>query len=180
MKIMAGTNDSPEQMAERLGLTIQYALIDFDIHDPTLQIIGGDPVDLSEIPHEPVNKPARSWVDSDIDRATVEIAEMARKFMRMESLAHVKGRPDRRHSLAVTVGIGGMPVTAHREFDVTDPDRPEVEALVAEVQRALTLRGESETDVVLAALAEISAAYIEQSEDKNSGQDRNLGGGELT
>ena len=54
MKIMAGTNDSPEQMAERLGLTIQYALIDFDIHDPTLQIIGGDPVDLSEIPHEPV------------------------------------------------------------------------------------------------------------------------------
>jgi hypothetical protein len=54
MKIMAGTNDSPEQMAERLGLTIQYALIDFDIHDPTLQVIGGDPVDLSEIPHEPV------------------------------------------------------------------------------------------------------------------------------
>ena len=51
---MAGTNDSPEQMAERLGLTIQYALIDFDIHDPTLQVIGGDPVDLSEIPHEPV------------------------------------------------------------------------------------------------------------------------------
>ena len=32
----------------------------------------------------------------------------------------------------------------------------------------------------LAALAEISAAYIEQSEDKNSGQDRNLGRGELT
>ena len=54
MKIMAGTNDSPEQMAGRLGLTIQYALIDFDIHDPTLQVIGGDPVDLSEIPHEPV------------------------------------------------------------------------------------------------------------------------------
>ena len=51
---MAGTNDSPEQMAERLGLTIQYTLIDFDIHDPTLQVIGGDPVDLSEIPHEPV------------------------------------------------------------------------------------------------------------------------------
>ena len=51
---MAGTNDSPEQMAERLGLTIQYALIDFDIHDSTLQVIGGDPVDLSEIPHEPV------------------------------------------------------------------------------------------------------------------------------
>ena len=52
---MAGTNNSPEQMAERLGLTIQYALIDFDIHDPTtLQVIGGDPVDLSEIPHEPV------------------------------------------------------------------------------------------------------------------------------
>ena len=51
---MAGTNDSPEQMAERLGLTIQYALIDFDIHDPTMQVIGGDPVDLSEIPHEPI------------------------------------------------------------------------------------------------------------------------------
>ena len=51
---MAGNNDSPEQMAERLGLTIQYALIDFDIHDPTLQVIGGDPLDLSEIPHEPV------------------------------------------------------------------------------------------------------------------------------
>ena len=61
MKIMAGTNDSPEQMAERLGLTIQYALIDFDIHDPTLQIIGGDPVDLSEIPHEPVKSIILEW-----------------------------------------------------------------------------------------------------------------------
>ena len=145
-----------------------------------LSQFSGSADDMEGLASMAANKPARSWVDSDIDRATVEIAEMARKFIRMESLAHVKGRPDRRHSLAVTVGIGGMPVTAHREFDVTDPDRPEVEALVAEVQRALTLRGESETDVVLAALAEISAAYIEQSEDKNSGQDRNLGRGELT
>ena len=131
-----------------------------------LSQFSGSVEDMENLASMAANKPARSWVDSDIDRTTVEIAEMARKFIRMESLAHVKGRPDRRHSLAVTVGLGGQPVTAHREFDVTDPDRPAVRALVAEVQKALSLWDGGDTDIVLAALAEISAAYIEKTENE--------------
>ena len=64
------------------------------------------------------NKPPRNWVDTDIDRATVELAEMAQRFMRVEAYAHVKGRSNKRHSMAVTVGMSGRPTTIHDEFDV--------------------------------------------------------------
>ena len=53
------------------------------------------------------NKPSRHWVDSDIDRAAVELADMAQRFNRVEAYAHVKGRPDRRHAMAVVVGHEG-------------------------------------------------------------------------
>ena len=37
------------------------------------------------------NKPARNWVDSDINRAAVELAQLAQQFIRAEVFAHVKG-----------------------------------------------------------------------------------------
>ena len=107
------------------------------------------------------NKPMPSWVDTDIDRATAELAEMAQKFMRFESLAHVKGRSDKRHSMAVTVGMSGRPTTAHYEFDITSFDRWEVESLVSKLKDALEGAGEGRRNVILAALAELSADYLD-------------------
>ena len=64
----------------------------------------GTEEDMKSLASMVVNKPSLGWVDADIDRATVELAEMAGKFMRVESYAHVRGRSDKRHAMAVTVG----------------------------------------------------------------------------
>ena len=107
-----------------------------------------------------VNKPPQTWVDPDIDRATVEIAAMAQNFVRAEAFARVKGRADKRHSMAVIVGLEGAPATLHDEFAVADLDRPEVESLASRLDAVLSDTGEDRRHVVLAALAEVSARYL--------------------
>ena len=124
----------------------------------------GTDTDMESLASMAANKPLRSWVDSDIDQATVELADMAQRFMRMESFAHVKGRSDKRHAMAVTVGIGGRPATVHDEFNVTSLDRPDVEQLVSDLKEAVQTAGEGRRNVILAALAELSADYLYHGE----------------
>jgi hypothetical protein len=112
------------------------------------------------------NKPVQNWVDSDIDRATVELADMAQRFMRMEAFAHVKGRTNMRHALAVTVGMAGRPATIHDEFAITELERSEVDALIVRLRGALRSHGEEHRNVILAALAEVSAGYIEMEHEQ--------------
>ena len=45
---------TPEELAKAHNLPLQYALIDFDLHDPMQQVIGSDPMDLANIPFVPV------------------------------------------------------------------------------------------------------------------------------
>ena len=116
--------------------------------------------DMESLASMAANKPARNWVDNDIDRATVQIAELARHFMRAESFAHVKGRRDMRHSMAVTVGLAGRPITMFDEFEITNLDRTNVDGLIAKMRDTL---GEEQRHVILAALAELSADYLESA-----------------
>ena len=124
----------------------------------------GNDEEMESIASMVANKPSRSWVDTDIDRTTVELAEMAQKFMRAESFSHVKGRSNKRHSMAVTVGIGGRPATVHDEFDVNSLERPEVDDLASKLKEVLKTTGEERRNVILAALAEISALYLDPDE----------------
>ena len=128
----------------------------------------GSDADMESLAGMVANKPVRGWVDSDIDRATVELAEMAQRFLRVESFAHVKGRRDRRHSMAVTVGMSGRPSTVQNEFDVSSLERPDVEALISRMEETLQAAGEERRNVVLAALAELSARYLGSNESKGS------------
>lgn len=125
--------------------------------------------DMESLASMVASKPVLSWVDADIDRATVEMAEMAQKFLRVESFAHVKGRSDKRHSMAVTVGMRGRPSTVQNEFDVTSLERPDVEVLVFKLEEALRGAGEDRRNVILAALAELSARYLDPSGLENPG-----------
>ena len=124
------------------------------------QFFGTD-ADMESLASMVANKPSQSWVDADIDRATVELADSAQRFMRLESFAHVKGRFDNRHSMAVTVGMSGQPTTVHDEFEVTSMERPDVRHLTSEIERALQSAGEQRRNVILAALAEVSALYLD-------------------
>lgn len=120
----------------------------------------GSDEDMESLASMATNKPSRSWVDPDINRAAVELAEVAQKFIRAEAFARVKGRPDKRHAMAVVVGMGGRPTPFHDEFDITDLDRRGVDALIARIDAALEDSGEERRTIILAALAEMSARYL--------------------
>lgn len=106
------------------------------------------------------NKPPRDWVDPDLDHAAVELADMAQKFLRAETYARVKGRPDKRHAMAIVIGLDNRPAPLLEEFDVADSDRAAINHLIERVAAALEGTATGNSNIILAALAELSARYI--------------------
>lgn len=109
------------------------------------------------------NKPPRDWVDPDLDQSVIEIADLSQKFVRAEIFARVKGRTAKRQAMAVVIGADGSPTPYLAEFDVADTDRPCIDDLVARLSAALVASADQRRSVVLAALAEISAQFIQTS-----------------
>ena len=118
------------------------------------------------------NKPPRDWVDPDLDHAAIELADMAQRFLRAETFARVKGRPDKRQAIAMVIGMGGRPTPLLHEFDIADSDRVAVNDLVERVSRALEEADNSNRRIILAALAELSTRYMRKSasEENNSNE----------
>ncbi|TYO98080.1 hypothetical protein EDC39_10817 [Geothermobacter ehrlichii] len=119
----------------------------------------GTEADVEGLASLAVNKPPRSWIDADIDRAKVEIVALAQQFIRMETFARIKGRKDKRQSLAVMVGLNGRPEPLQKDFEVSEEDRAKIDSLVAKIDAAMT--ADEDENVVLAAVAEFVAKYIE-------------------
>ena len=118
---------------------------------------------IEDIASLAASKPPRQWIDPDLDQTTIELAELAQKFLRAEKYARVKGRPDKRHAMAVVVGMDGRPTPIHDEFDITDRERSHVDELIKRVDKALEHSGERRRNIILAALAELSARYLKQA-----------------
>ena len=108
------------------------------------------------------SKPPSDWVDPDLDRAAIELADMAQRFLRAETYARVKGRPDKRQAMAVVIGMDGRPAPLLEEFDIADADRAAVDALVERVAAALEETDTSRHSIILAALAELSTRYMQE------------------
>ena len=108
------------------------------------------------------NKPPRYWVDPDLDRAAIELADMAQKFLRAETYARVKGRPDKRKAIAVVIGMDSRPAPMIEEFDIADSDRTSVNELIDRVAVALNETEINNRSIILAALAELSMRYMQE------------------
>ena len=121
----------------------------------------GRDTDMESLASMATNKPARGWVDADIDRAAVELAALAQQFVRTETFARVKGRPDKRQALALMVGVAGRPTPLYHEFAVTDRERTAAEAVSVQLGAAVADSGEARPNVILAALAAVSARYLD-------------------
>lgn len=133
----------------------------------------GSDDDMAGLAGMAVNKPVQNWVDPDIDRATVELATMAQRFIRAEAFARVKGRKDKRSAMAVIVGMGGQPKLAHREFEITERDQTAVRELINRLDGTLRGNGQERRNLILAALAELSARYLDPDlSTKSSGTRR--------
>ncbi|MCB9957170.1 MAG: ATP-binding protein [Rhodospirillaceae bacterium] len=119
------------------------------------------------------NKPSRDWVDLDLDRAAIDIADMAQKFLRAETFTRVKGRPEKRHAVAVVIGMDGRPAPILEEFDIADTDRTAINDLIERVAAALDDADTNRRSVILAALAELTARYMQGgSGAKSNGKER--------
>jgi len=159
-------NVSPQALAElrdRAG-NIRQLAGDFrlDALAVRLQRFDGSHDGFEGIAGLAADRPPRDWVDPDIDRAAIELADMAQRFLRAETYARVKGRPDKRQAMAVVVGMDGRPAPMLEEFDIADSDRADVSALVERVSATLEGAGTGRRNVILAALAEISARYMQE------------------
>lgn len=111
------------------------------------------------------NKPPRDWVDLDLDGASLDIAVMAQHFLRAETYARVKGRPEKRQAMAVVIGMNSRPTPFLEEFDVGDSDRAAIDDLIARVGATLDEADTCRRSVILAALAELSARYMQTAEE---------------
>ena len=114
------------------------------------------------------SKPPRSWADPDVDRAAINIAEMAQKFLRAETFARVKGRLEKRQSMAVIVGVNGRPAPVYEEFDVTEADRAAIDKLVSQMEKVFNGTSNQHKNVTLAALAEFTAKYLQGDKPKGN------------
>ncbi len=106
------------------------------------------------------NKPPRDWADPDLDHSAIEIADLAQRFIRAETYARVKGRPEKRQALAVVIGIDGTPTPILEEFNVADTDRAVINDLINRVNATLEEANDNRRSIILAALAELSARYM--------------------
>ena len=127
----------------------------------------GSDSDVEGIASLAANKPPRDWTDPDLDRASVELADLAQKFIRSENFARVKGRADKRHAMAVVVGVDGRPSPVHAEFEVTEGERAGIEEIISQLERVIDTGDEKKRRMVLAALAELSTRYMIETDQIN-------------
>ena len=163
-------NDSPEMLSDLRAraenvrqLSGDHRLEAFILR---ISVFMGTDADMESLASMALSKPPRLWTDSDSDRAAIELADLARSFVRLEAYAHVKGREDHRHAMAVVVGIGGQPI--HDSFEVTDQEQSKVDVLIARVQNILSECGETEQNIILATLVRLSALHIETNSARDS------------
>ena len=121
----------------------------------------GDDPGFEGIASLAANKPPRDWVDPDMDRASIELADMAQKFLKAETFTRIKGRPEKRQAMAVLIGMEGRPAPLLEEFDVVDSDRETINDLIDRVSKALDSADTKSRSIILATLAELSARYMQ-------------------
>lgn len=165
-------NSSPQSLAELRARAENVKDIggDFRLNAfvGRLSSFGGNEEDIEGLASLAANKPPRDWTDSDLDRAALEIANLAQMFVKAENFARVKGRVDKRHAMAVVVGINGRPAPLHAEFEVTENERSRIDEIIARLEGVIDDSDDKKRRLLLAALAELSSRYMAQDDRANA------------
>lgn len=107
------------------------------------------------------NKPSKDWVDTDLDRARIEIVAFTEKFKRTELYSRAKGSsPDANILILVSSKDKKEPLFA--ELRVDRSKKKEVEKLVTFIEKTINDNNIQNSDIILAALSKLSANQIEK------------------
>ncbi len=111
------------------------------------------------------DKPTRDWIDIDVSRAKLRIAELSQQFNHLEAYGRVHNREDYRQAVAFMVGLHGKPRTYVREFTVKKTQHEIIEKLENELSNILFARKNMDDELLLAVLANLGARILEKEED---------------
>ena len=153
-------NTSPSSMAELRARAENIRQISGDFRLEAfvgrLSVFDGNDETFEGVASLAANKPPHTWVDPDLDRATMEIADLSRRFVRAETYARVQGRKQKRHMMTVVIGSGERPEPFLKEFDIADTDRASVDKMIKAIEQALEEVGTNRQNIIRRALAEMS------------------------
>lgn len=119
-----------------------------------LEAFDGTIEEIEGIASLAANKPARDWVDRDVDAARIELAALAQQFLRAEGLGHLKGRADGRVTMVVYVSDPDYPAPAAPEIELDPAEHRQADQLASKIARILGQEG-APTNVALGALAKL-------------------------
>jgi hypothetical protein len=165
LQVHGRTAKAYQELNER-ARNIQHIAGDLKLQPFITQLMtfGDDLHSMESLAGLGINKPTRAWIDSDIDRAFVRLTQLAQQFNQLEAVARVSGRKDKRAAMAMIVSIDGRPTPVVEEFDVLDADFDKVDDLIRKIEKLLEQSvEETSRNIILAALAKVSAARMRQS-----------------
>ena len=108
-------------------------------------------------------KPTHSWIDSDVKRAEVRLSEFARTFKHLETFAHIKGRENKRSSMAMVVDLNRKDGPVEVQFSVLNERSEMVLEKAQEILQKLNGELSGDRDIILSVLAKASEKLIEET-----------------
>jgi hypothetical protein len=159
------SNQSLTNLKERAknikGITGDFKL---DAFAGRLSTFSGSVEEIEGLASLTVGKPLGIWIDADVNKANIEIAMLCQIFNQAEAFAHVQGRQDKRHGMAIVMSVNGRTQSLFKNFNITDGEKSEVKHIVNSLETVISKRSGMSDNVILAALAEVGAHYISDTE----------------
>ena len=93
-----------------------------------------DPPSAERIASLLVNKPAKAWIDNDVDRIMVEATSKARQFISLETMSHIKGKTNYRKAMSLVTFDGVSQKGVVTEVALSNADISEGKALAKDLQ----------------------------------------------
>jgi hypothetical protein len=110
------------------------------------------------------DKPSKDWIDLDVNRAKLRIAELAQKFNHTEAYGRVQNREDFRQAVAFMIGLDSSPKTFNKEFTIKQSQKKIVSQIENRLLRSIAEEKGIEDNLILAALANIGARILEKDQ----------------
>lgn len=122
----------------------------------------GTQTDVEGIASLAADKPIKDWIDLDVNRAKLRIAELAHQFNHIEAYGRVQNREDYRQAVAFMVGLNGKPRTYVHEFTVKQNEQKNIKDLENKIREVINGHTNKDTELLLAALANIGADILDK------------------
>ncbi|MEC7859902.1 MAG: ATP-binding protein [Pseudomonadota bacterium] len=120
---------------------------------------------MDEIASLCISKPTNDWVDNDYDQASIEIADLSQEFVRLESLAFVKGKKANQNSMSIVIGEGGRTTISQDQFLISTEDKKKSDKIKKSIQ-ALLKKEKLTKKIMLSALSDTAIELIDKGKKK--------------